>query len=160
MAAVAVVVLAVGGGVTLEWRSTTAIDPLTDGVVDAHVRSLMADHLFDVESTDQHTVKPWFLGRIDFAPPVTDLAPIGFPLLGGRLEYIEGRQIAALVYQRAKHTINVFVLPDAKEPSAEEVRAIRGFHVVHWRGDGMAFYVVSDLNQAELRDFAHALRAP
>jgi len=160
LAAAAVVVLAVGGGVTLEWRSTTAIDPLTDGVVDAHVRSLMADHLFDVESTDQHTVKPWFLGRIDFAPPVTDLAPIGFPLLGGRLEYIEGRQIAALVYQRAKHTINVFVLPDAKEPSAEEVRAIRGFHVVHWRGDGMAFYVVSDLNQAELRDFAHALRAP
>jgi anti-sigma factor (TIGR02949 family) len=159
-AAAALVVVAVGAGVTTQWRSTVQGDALAAGVVDAHVRSLMADHLFDVESTDQHTVKPWFLGRIDFAPPVTDLASIGFPLVGGRLDYIDGRQAAALVYRRARHTINVFELPDANGPLAGKVVAIRGFHVVHWRSDGMAFYVVSDLNQAELDDFARALRAP
>ena len=120
----------------------------------------MAEHLFDVQSTDQHTVKPWFLGRIDFSPPVTDLASIGFPLIGGRLDYVSGRPAAALVYQRARHTINVFVMPDEGGQQGSETRAVRGFHVVHWLKAGMSFWAVSDLNQTELTEFAHALQTP
>ncbi|HJZ76108.1 MAG TPA: anti-sigma factor [Vicinamibacterales bacterium] len=158
-AAAAVLVLAVGGGIAL-LRSTPARgDAVADQVVDGHVRSLMAEHLFDVRSTDQHTVKPWFLGKLDFAPPVADLASIGFPLVGGRLDYLGGRPAAALVYQRQKHTINVFVSPDDGRSPAGSIasRSIRGFHVRHWTRDGMAFWAVSDLNDAELTTFARAL---
>jgi anti-sigma factor RsiW len=118
----------------------------------------MAAHLFDVRSTDQHTVKPWFLGQLDFSPPVVDLAAAGFPLAGGRLEYIAGRPAAALVYQRQKHTINVFVWPESGGSSGVTERAIRGFHVRHWVRDGLSFWAVSDLNDAELTEFARALR--
>ncbi len=121
-------------------------------VVDEHVRALMSGRLFDVASTDQHTVKPWFLGRLDFSPPVVDLASHGFPLEGGRVDYIGGRQIAALVYTRRQHAINLFVWPSA-ESIAPGAETIRGFHVVHWTRGGMSLWAVSDLNEAELHQF-------
>jgi anti-sigma factor (TIGR02949 family) len=159
-AAAAVLVLAVGGGLSF-LRSSPAGNPaIVEEAVNSHVRSLMAGHLFDVESTDQHTVKPWFLGKLDFAPPVVDLAPLGYPLAGGRLDYLDGRPAAALVYQRRKHTINVFVSPQrGAEVGALEVTSVRGFHVRHWTRDGMSFWAVSDLGDGELTEFARALQS-
>lgn len=157
-AAAAALVVSIGGGLTLVRTVTGRRDAIVDEVVDSHVRSLMADHLFDVRSTDQHTVKPWFLGKLDFSPTVVDLAAIDFPLVGGRLDYLSGRAVAALVYQRRQHTINVFIAPLTADPStAIEGRTVRGFHVRHWIRDGMSFWAVSDLNESELTDFVRAL---
>ena len=161
-AAAAVLVLAVGSGVIL--RRPAAIPhsntSVLEDVVDDHVRSLMADHLVDVQSSDQHTVKPWFLGRVDFSPPVIDLAATGFPLVGGRLEYVGDRPAAALVYQRQTHAINVFIVPDdSPQTGRADLHSIRGFHVVHWIRGGMSFWAVSDLNETELTEFARALQA-
>ena len=128
--------------------------------VDSHVRSLMPGHLFDVQSTDQHTVKPWFLGKLDFAPPVVDLEAVGFPLVGGRLDYLGGRPAAALVYQRRQHTINVFISTDGTTSGRPtEDRSVRGFHVRHWTHGDMAFWAVSDVNDAELSEFVRAFQA-
>jgi anti-sigma factor RsiW len=143
------------------WRpATTRGNAIVDEVVSDHVRSLMANHLFDVQSTDLHTVKPWFLGKLDFSPPVVDLTSIGFPLVGGRLDYVGGRTVAALVYQRQKHTINVFISPERDDPSTRDlVVTVRGFNLRHWIHNGMSFWAVSDLNAAELGEFARALQA-
>jgi anti-sigma factor RsiW len=122
-------------------------------LVAGHIRALQPGHLTDVLSTDQHTVKPWFDGRIDYAPPVEDFAAQGFPLIGGRLDYIGGRPVAALVYRRDKHPIDLYVWP-ASGNSAPTVEARNGYSVVRWTGGGMAFRAVSDLNAAELMEFA------
>ena len=140
-------------------RTPDPVDVVAQEVVSSHVRALMGEHLFDVRSTDQHTVKPWFLGKLDFSPPVTDLAQVGFPLTGGRLDYLAGRPVAALVYARGRHTINVFVWPDASDGiGASEARAIRGFHVRHWAHGGMSYWAVSDVNDADLDQFVRALQ--
>ena len=160
-AAAAVLIVSLGGGGMIFWRSTgTHDDAIAVELVDNHVRSLMANHLFDVESTDRHTVKPWFLGKLDFSPPVADLASIGFPLVGGRLDYVGGRPVAALVYQRQRHTINVFVSPASNDALTQaNVQSLRGFRIHHWVHDRMSFWAVSDLNEAELTEFCEALEA-
>ena len=131
---------------------------VTDELVAAHVRSLMVDHLTDVASTDRHTVKPWFEGKLDFSPAVVDLADHGFPLVGGRLDYIEDRPVAALVYGRQRHFVNLFVYPDTGSESAARSLSRRGFQLVEWRRAGMRYTAVSDLNAADLVDFAALYR--
>lgn len=159
LAAAAVLVLSFSAGIALFRSEAIRREAVVTEVVDSHVRSLMADHLYDIESTDQHTVKPWFLGKLDFSPPVIDLAGRGFPLLGGRLDYLQGRPVAALVYQRNKHTINVLVYPDdAQRLETIEAYVVRGFHVRRWHGAGMAFWAVSDLNDDDLSQFVRALQ--
>jgi anti-sigma factor RsiW len=156
-AAAALVVIAVGGGITFLRSASTRHDVIVEAVVDDHVRSLMADHLFDVQSSDRHTVKPWFQGKLDFSPPVADVTASGFPLVGGRLDYVDGRPAAALVYRRQQHTINLFVSPAVTAPEPIESRTVRGFHVRHWSRDGMSFWAISDLNDRELNDFVNAI---
>ncbi len=133
---------------------------IVDQVVANHVRSLLATHLVDVVSSDQHTVKPWFDGKIDFAPEVRDLSANGFPLLGGRLDYLDGKTVVALVYQRNKHPINLFITPEPTSRSTSpKVMNRRGYNVFSWANNKMKYWAVSDLNQAELREFTELVRA-
>jgi anti-sigma factor RsiW len=133
---------------------------LTRELAASHVRSqMLASHRFDVASMDPHTVKPWFEGKLDFSPPVKDLAGQGFPLVGGRLDYLHNRPVAALVYQRRKHTINLFVWPSSPGDEAAPGRArIQGFHMLRFSGSGMTFWAVSDLNEGELQEFVRLIQ--
>ena len=140
------------------FRSQPSTDDLiANELVSDHVRSMMVDHLADVASTNQHTVKPWFEGKLDYSPPVTDLASQGFPLTGGRLDYAAGRPIAVLVYQRKLHPINLFVLPTSDADTRPKMSSRQGFNLVHWTRQGMTFWAVSDLNLDELQQFAQLL---
>jgi anti-sigma factor RsiW len=149
----------------LTWRlmpsflGRTGTDLLAQEVVASHIRSLQPGHLLDVESTDQHTVKPWFDGKIDFSPPVKDFAEDGFPLIGGRLDYVDHRPAAALVYQRHKHFINVYVWPETEtKQSRARLESSEGYNIAFWEHGGMYFCAVSDLNTGELQQFAQLLR--
>jgi anti-sigma factor RsiW len=153
------VALLLGGLTLLAWKlsrpGVSMDDRLAQDVVTSHIRSLQAEHLTDVASSDRHTVKPWFEGRVDFSPMVCDLSGEGYPLVGGRLDYLNSRPVAALVYRRRLHVINAFVWPAAEAPERGPTTVTRnGYHVVQWTAGGMTWWAVSDLNPEELRDFA------
>jgi anti-sigma factor RsiW len=155
MAASLALAVVTSSGLTAYVMRAAEQDRLVQDVVSGHVRSLMAGHLTDILSSDQHTVKPWFHGRIDLAPPVDDLAGEGYPLVGGRLDYLDRHPVAALVYRHREHPINLFVMaaPTGQHRAAASL-AERGYNVVHWTASGMSFWAVSDVAVAELREFA------
>jgi anti-sigma factor RsiW len=128
-------------------------------IVASHVRSQLAGHLIDVATSDQHVVKPWFGGKIDFSPPVIDLAPQGFPIVGGRLDYIGGRTVAAVVYRRGRHVINLFIWPDGKTLGPDEASPGDGYTLLHWTRGGMTFWAISDVNEADLKTFRQLVEA-
>jgi anti-sigma factor RsiW len=132
---------------------------IASAVLTGHIRSLQPGHLIDVPSSDRHTVKPWFQGKLDFSPPVPDLSELGWTLVGGRLDYVDGRPVAVLVYQRRMHNINVFLWPN--HGSADDTirqEDAQGYQILHWNGAETTYWVVSDLNNAELLELAQALR--
>ena len=129
----------------------SAEDRLAGNVLDSHLRALMTARAIDVASSDQHTVKPWYAGRLDFSPPVADYAAEGFPLIGGRVDYVDGRSVAALVYQHRRHVVDAFIWPSAGSSTKAPARLVqRGYNLVHWTRDGMTYWLASDLETAEL----------
>ena len=135
-------------------RAPNADQFLATQLIASHVRSLMANHLTDVPSSDQHTVKPWLDAKLDFAAPVADLSSQGFPLIGGRLDYLDNRSVAALVYQRRKHFINLFIWPTTpKDSTAQTMVEREGYHLVHWSDGDFTYWAVSDVNINDLQSF-------
>ncbi len=132
---------------------------LVSDVLSSHVRSMMANHITDVSSSDSHTVKPWFAGRLDYSPPARDLTEQGFRLIGGRLDYIDNRPVSALVYQRSQHFINLFVWPMKDNAISQEGQLSRqGYNIIHWNQSGMTYWLVSELNVPELSECARLLK--
>jgi len=142
----------------VEYTAPREDELIMEQVVSGHARSVVTNHVADVASTDQHTVKPWLSGKLDFSPPVNDLAGAGFPLLGGRVDYIGNRTVAALVYKHREHLIDVFVWPERKAARTTPIHrpSGQGYNVVHWTDAGLAFWAVSDLNAAEMKSFVEA----
>jgi anti-sigma factor RsiW len=144
--------------VSMQWLKPSQ-ETLMNEIVSSHVRSMMANHITDVASSDRHTVKPWFSGKLDYSPPVKDLTDQGFRLLGGRLDYVDSRPVAALVYQRSQHLINLFVWPSNNTVTKQEDQLTRqGYNLIHWTQSGMSYWLVSELNLAELGECARLLK--
>jgi anti-sigma factor RsiW len=159
--AVAAMLLLAIGLKSMVQRGPSANEMAAGELLDDHLRSLTQNHLTDVLSSNQHTVKPWFDGRLDFTPPVVDLAAEGFPLVGGRVDYLDNRPVAAVVYRHRQHIINVFIAPAPGAPSALPVSETRsGYNIVRWTRSGMSYSAISSLNDAELREFAQLLPPP
>jgi len=155
VAGCAVTVLAwIVGGAALDWRTN---QDLAVEAVTTHVRATLGNHQVQVASSDRHTVKPWLSARLDYSPPVRDLAHEGFPLVGGRIDYLDRRPVATLVYRYRDHMIDVFVSPSTVHAPPSAVRTVRGFNVVHARGSGMDWLAVSDVNTETLSSFVAQL---
>ncbi|BCL80104.1 membrane protein [Ktedonobacteria bacterium brp13] len=147
-------------GVTRLWPTASGGNRLAQEVLDSHIRSLMANHLVDVPSSDQHTVKPWFNGKLDFSPPVVDLKAQGFPLVGGRLDYLDNQPVAALVYKRREHIINLFIWPSTQNiGGVTETNTPQGYHLIHWTKAGLTYWAASDLSLNELQQFVQLIQA-
>ena len=131
---------------------SSATEVMTTEVLDAHLRSMMRNHLVDIFSSDRDAVKPWFAGKLDFVPPVRDLTDQGFFLMGGRLEYLNRRPVAALVFRRGQHTINLFVWPASRPDTSIHTSTIQGYSLVHCSWLGVTYWAISDLNSGELRE--------
>ena len=157
-AAAALLVAAALWGIVRGLSAPSAEELLAREVVGGHVRSLMAEHLLDFPSDNRHEIKPWFLGRVDVAPEVKDLKEEHFPIVGARLDYIDGRPTAVLVYKRNAHVINVFVWKETGRDRGTVFLERQGYHLAHWNDNERAFWVVSDLNEAELRQFVELFR--
>ena len=142
----------------VQYYASSDEELIAEQVIAGHARSVLTSHVADVATSDQHTVKPWLSGKLDFSPPVTDLTGAGFPLLGGRLDYLDNRPVAALAYQHRQHLINLFVWPERKAARGVPMQSFakQGYNVLHWSDGGMVFWAISDLNAGELKDFAQA----
>ena len=149
--------VAVGSGGTLLITGERQEDAVANELIDSHLRSLLGNHLTDVASSDQHTVKPWFAGRSELSPPAVDLAGEGFPLVGGRLDLIAGKPIPALVYRRREHVVNVFVLPASRGDLAKTLTR-RGYSLRHWDEGDLGFWAVTDAAPSELAEFERVFR--
>lgn len=155
---------AVAATAILSWTAAiqyAAVPPeerLAEQVIAGHARAVLTTHRVDVASSDRHTVKPWLSSKLDFSPPVVDLANAGFPLDGGRLDYLDGRPVATLCYRYRRHTIDLFIWPEPGRRDATPMRSFerQGYKVLHWTDAGMAFWAVSDVNEADLKTFAEA----
>jgi anti-sigma factor RsiW len=147
--------------VAVQFNQPPANQHVVEDVVASHVRSTLSGRLADVLTSDRHTLKPWLSSKLDFSPPVVDLSDAGFPLSGARLDYVNRRAVAVLVYGRRKHVINVFVWPAGDAPAAAPSRTITrdGYQVLNWTDRGMQFWAISDLNSAELKAFAERFSA-
>jgi anti-sigma factor RsiW len=151
---------AAAAGVALITLNQESDETLVTEAVSAHLRSLQAEHLVDVLSTDRHTVKPWFNGRLDVAPPVMDLTAQGFTLIGGRLDYINGKAVAAIVYRRRVHIINLFVAQSMGSAlQTPRLETVQGFNVRRWTSQGLNLLAVSDINSDELEEFGRKFEA-
>lgn len=132
---------------------------LVEDLISSHIRSLQVDHLSDVVSSNQHTVKPWFHGKLDFSPPVVNLASQEFPLVGGRLDYLNERTVAVLIYRHNQHPINLYIWPSTDRNLSPQMQSHQGYHLIHWVVGGMSYWAVSDLATNELALFVNTLRS-
>ena len=142
--------------ITLQIEGAAKDDRVMEELIAGHARAVLTNHLVDVASSDQHTVKPWLSSRLDFSPPVADLADAGFPLVGGRLDYVASRPVAALVFRHRQHVINLFIWPDASAKAAvpAQVSSKQGYNVWRWARAGMTFWAISDLGAADVGVFS------
>lgn len=152
--------LALAVTLALYLEQPSAAEQLNQEIIASHYRSLMASHLTDVALSDQQSIKPWFAGKLDFSPPVHELAQQGFPLIGGRLDYLNQRPVAALAYRHNEHLLNLFVWPErATRDTPPQITSMQGYQLMHWARAGMNYWVVSDMHTRKLMEFQRALAA-